>query len=364
MIEIEKIARDISANYELIDDDVRLQLEGCQISIRSNSNEFLKKLAFYFAHALADNEDNDIHDIEIIAIERESPELGLTFIDWKREPGKTGRKDSYIDLVDGRVIRKVRTGMIFLQSNNHLFAVGPCLENDNQVINFINAQYMNLLQRKGALICHASAIARNEECFAIAALSAGGKSTLMLNILEEPHLTYVTNDRLLLKRVSDSIEAYGIPKLPRVNPGTIINNDRLRPMLSETRQKELMSLPKEDLWDLEEKYDVLLQDLYGSGKIISKAKLKTFLILNWQSESNKPCDIQRVNLSERKDLLQAIMKSPGPFYQYQDGSFFRDDTELDEKSYYELLKETAIYEASGKVNFDFATRYFLNHIIQ
>jgi HprK-related kinase B len=362
MNDIEKIAKALSSEYELKEDKVLLQLEDFKIAIRSNSSELLKKLAYYFAHTVADEIEN-APDIEIIAIDRDAPELDLDFIDWKREPGKTGRKDSYVDLLDGRIIRKVRTGMVFIQSKEYLMAAGPCLENDNQVINYINAQYMNLLQQKGALICHASALAKNEDGYAIAACSGGGKSTLMLNILEEPELSYVTNDRLLLQKDKNEIMAYGIPKLPRVNPGTIINNERLRPMLSDNKQKELESLPKENLWVLEEKYDVLLQDLYGSGKIRSKAKLKAFLILNWQRDSEDDCAIQQVNLAERRDLLSAIIKSSGPFYQYADNSFFSDETELNEDLYFSLLKDTAIFEVSGNVDFNFVTRYFINHVI-
>ncbi len=363
MTGIEKIAKQLSSGYTLDDEQVLLQLEDFRIVLRSNSKELLDKLAYYFAHVVAD--DNlELFDIEIIVIEQSAPELDLHFIDWKREPGKTGRKDAYADFEEGRVIKKVRTGMIFLQSKNCLLAAGPCIDNDNQVINYINAQYMNHLQHKGALICHASALALNENCYAIAACSGGGKSTLMLNILEEPRLAYVTNDRLLLQEVEAEITAYGIPKLPRVNPGTIINNERLRPILSDDRQKELESLPKQNLWDLEEKYDVLLHDLYGYGKITSKAKLKAFLILNWQRDSEDDCAIEKVELADRRDLLAAIMKSPGPFYQYKDNHFYSDDTKLDEDAYFELLKNTVIYEATGNIDFYFATRYFMINVVE
>lgn len=363
MTGIGKIARQLSSGYTLGDEQLLLQLEDFRIVLRSNLKELLDKLAYYFAHVIADDNPQTF-DIEIIAIEQSVPELDLQFIDWKREPGKTGRKDAYVDLDDGRVIKKVRTGMIFLQSKGCLLAAGPCLNNDNQVINYINAQYMNHLQHKGALICHASALAQNNNCYAIAAASGGGKSTLMLNILEEPDLAYVTNDRLLLKTEASDVIAYGIPKLPRVNPGTIINNERLRPILSDERQKELESLPKQNLWDLEEKYDVLLHDLYGSGKITSKAKLKAFLILNWQRDSEDDCVIEKVDLANRRDLLAAIMKSSGPFYQYNDNHFYSDETKLDEEAYFELLKNTVIYEVTGNIDFYFAARYFVNNVVE
>ena len=363
MSHITHIVKQLSDGYPLQAQQVLLQLEQFRIVLRSNSKELLDRLAYYFAHVTTDSEP-ETFDIEVIALEQNIPELDLQFIDWKREPGKTGRKDAYIDLEDGRVIKKVRTGMIFFQSSDVLLAAGPCLDNDNQVINYINAQYMNYLQHQGALICHASALAKNDKCYAIAAASGGGKSSLMLNILEEPGLRYVTNDRLLLEHEENEIIGFGIPKLPRVNPGTILNNQRLHSILSDERKQELDALPKENLWDLEEKYDVLLQDLYGSGKIKSKALLKAVLILNWQRDSHEACSIERVNFSERKDLLTAIMKSPGPFYQYADNTFYNDETVLDEEKYFQLLNKVVIYEASGQIDFSYASRYFMNEIIQ
>ena len=164
---------------------LHLGLEGWTLRIRSNSDALLDKLARYFAHVtVAETEP----DMDVLAIEREAPELDVAFTDWKREPGKTGRKDSYVDLADGRLLRKVRTGMVFLQSETQRIAAGPCLRYDNQVINFINAQYMNWLQHRGWLICHAAGLVRNGRGLGIAGFSGGGKSTLMLHLLEQSGL--------------------------------------------------------------------------------------------------------------------------------------------------------------------------------
>jgi hypothetical protein len=59
-----------------------------------------------------------------------------------------------------------------------------------------------------------------------------------------------------------------------------------------------------------------------------------------------------VTLDNRRDLLAAIMKSPGPFYQYPDGSFHRDDAAFDEQAYLDALQGVAVYEVSGRINFD------------
>ncbi|MDV7338232.1 HprK-related kinase B [Terasakiella sp. A23] len=334
---------------------ITLDLDGYNIAVQSNSQELLDKLRHYFGHCISLAEP----DCLIIAINGPAPDLGVEFIDWKREPGKSGRKDAFYDLDDARLVQKVRTGMVFLQSKGHLIASGPSLENDNQVINYINAQYMNVLQQKGALICHASGLVRNGKCLGMAGFSGGGKSTLMLKMLEEEGLSYLTNDRLFIQ----GKKATGIPKLPRINPGTILNNETLRPMLSDGRAAELKALPIEELWDLEEKYDVMVDEVYGAGKITQTAELGAFLILNWKRDGDEPLSIKQVDLTERPELLhKAIMKSPGPFYQYGDGSFFMDTTELDDQPYLETLANIPIFEASGTVDFEGAARFCLEEM--
>ena len=45
----------------------------------------------------------------------------------------------------------------------------------------------------------------------------------------------------------------GIPKLPRINPGTALNNPSLRSILSPERRAELEGVDAGELWSLEEK---------------------------------------------------------------------------------------------------------------
>jgi HprK-related kinase B len=332
----------------------------CALRLRSNSSELIERLAGYFSPVVGVVEQPDI---EVVAVEREAPELGLRFVDWKREPGKTGRKDSYFDLPGARLVRKVRTGMVFLQSGTQRIAAGPCLRYDNQVINFINAQYMNWLQQRGWLICHAAGLVHAGRALAIAGFSGGGKSTLMLNMLEDPAVNYLTNDRLFINLEDGAVQAMGIPKLPRINPGTIVHNPRLQPLIPAPQREALQAMPAEALWRLEDKYDVMIDRLYGHGRITPKAPLAAFLVLNWERDSGQPLALEAVDLAGRRDLLGAIMKSPGPFYQYADGRFFQDETPLDAQAYLDMLAGIPVYEASGGVDFDGLARRCLTEVI-
>ena len=333
----------------LCDQALYIALGECTLCVRSNSSQHIAQLTRYFSHVAGPAKTADI---EVVAIDRDEPELGVDFVDWKREPGKSGRKDSYHDLDGGRLIRKVRTGMVFLQSATRRIAAGPCVRYDNQVINFINAQYMNWLQNRGWLICHAAGLVHEGNTLGIAGFSGGGKSTLMLHMMENAENQYLTNDRLFIRSDGDSTRATGIPKLPRVNPGTIVHNPRLRPLIPEAQVESLLGMPNEQLWELEEKYDVLIDQVYGRGRIVQEAPLGTFLVLNWQRGSDLPLQLKRVDLSDRRDLLGAIMKSPGPFYQYTDGTFFDAETPFDQQAYLDALSGVDVYEASGAIDFD------------
>lgn len=346
--DITALTHTLQGDAELLDESLDLELGGYTMRIRSNHLPLLKRLAKYFAHVAPGTSEPDI---EILAIEREVVDSGLEFTDWAREPGKTGRKDAYFDIPGTRVVLKVRTGMLFLQSENARIAAGPCLQYDNQVINFINSQYMNWLQHNGWLICHASGLEIKGQGVGLAGFSGGGKSTLMLNLLDDDGVNYLTNDRLFIRSGNKSVLARGIPKLPRINPGTIVHNQRLQGLLSKERREELLRLPPQELWDLEEKYDVHVEQVYGAQRISTEAALHSFVILNWQRNSMDETQVKAVDIGQRRELLAALMKSPGPFYQYTDGSFHSDTATFDEQAYLDALDGVTIYEITGRVDF-------------
>ncbi len=348
--DLNNIRQLLQADHTLLPSSVCLQLMDYRLAIRSNSERFLQCMQSYFSHVLAPSSD-DVR-AEVIAIERDIVNAGIEFVDWNREPGKTGRKDAIYDFPAGRLVQKVRTGMLFLQSDQDLVVAGPCLEYDNQVINFINSQFLNWLQNDGYLLCHAAALSRNGHGLAIAGLSGGGKSTLMLNLMNDEATAFVSNDRLLVRRQGEATHAVGIPKLPRINPGTIVHNPRLFPLIDEDAREQLLQLDKRALWKLEQKYDADINALYGPGRIRHETSLQKFLVLNWSHDSDEELRVTSSDLSQRPDLLSAIMKPSGPFYMDAAGVFNKDDEFPEAAKYLAELADVAVYEASGKVDFE------------
>ncbi|MFG6178607.1 HprK-related kinase B [Halomonas sp. THAF12] len=355
------LAETLIGDAEPLERSLVLDMGRATLAIRSNSAALLDVLGDYFAHCRS---PESTADVEVLAIEREAPELGVAFLDWSREPGKTGRKDSILDVPNGRLVRKVRTGMVFLQSAARRIAAGPCLANDNQVVNFIVSQYMNHLQQSGWRICHAAALARGDRAVAIAGFSGGGKSTAMLHALEHPGSAFLTNDRLFLKREGGGVRAAGVPKQPRINPGTVLNNPRLETLIPAPRREALRALPAAELWELEEKYDVPVAAFYGPERLVAEASLAAAIILNWRRDDPGPPRIAAVDLMQRRELLPAIMKSPGPFYQHADGRFQADGEPLDEAAYLEVLAGVPVFEVSGGIDFNALVRRHLIPLLE
>ncbi len=328
-----------------------------RIDVVSSSRELIGILRDYFV-AFDEDDAERAPDLVVRAHQMEPPAFGLDYLEWSREPGKQTRKEAYCDLVDGRAVLKVRTGMQFLLGDELRVAVGDCLANPNQIINFINFQYTAYLMNQGLVLCHAAGVVEKSRGLGLAAVSGGGKSTLALHLMSSG-LSFASNDRLLVgpSASGSGFEMTGIPKHPRINPGTALANPDLAGIVSETRRAELERLPREQLWELEEKYDARVDRLFGSDRIALHAPIEAFVLLSWSHRSAEPARFEHVELAARPDLLDAVMKAPGPFYLPDDGPAPTGFEPPDPAPYLEVLGRLPVYEASGGVDFEAGVRF-------
>lgn len=341
-----------------------LNLPGLVVSVAANSSELLNTLRTYFQPVLAKHDAKP--QCNILLVDQSAfPEISKTpwkqwpWQEWKREPGKTGRKDAVLDFSSdkSRLIYKYKTDVLFWQRMESPAAFGPLSEHPNQVVNFILNQSLNAHQRQGWILGHAAGLSYHQIGLAIAGLSGGGKSTLMLRLLNAG-AKFISNDRVLFhKRSPEPIQLRGIPKHPRVNPGTLLHNPTLTHLLSETRQKSLSELSKEALWTLEEKYDVDVERIYGEGTYQGETLLNALIILDWSSTSSMTTQFEKTTLRSSPRLLPAIMKSPGPFYHALDTGFLENGTTPKEEEYLNALGDVPCWVLSGGVDFEAATQW-------
>lgn len=341
------LVRRIREEYP-VTDDVHLRFGNCRIRIQSNSRSVITGLSKYFSAFVAEPESCDrivsVHQIDDVRVD-----LPLTFK--APDPGKTRIKEEFADISGGRIVRKRLTGMVFIFGGNDHVAIGPCLENLNQVVNFINNRYIEWQLCRGGILGHAAGVRLYNKGLALAGFSGMGKSTLALHLVGQG-ADFVSNDRLILEKTESGIWMHGVGKLPRVNPGTILNNPSIQGLLPSQDFDRFASLSKKELWNLEHKYDVPIDRFFGANRFKLKTPLDALILLNWKHVS-QPAQMRPVNIEERRDLLPAFMKSTGLFFLPESSD---QETDLSEQTYIRFLKSSQVFEICGGVDFQAAAR--------
>ncbi len=349
------LAGGLAAPHELF-----LDLGDCRIKVSSNSSGLLAELDSYFGAFVA---GPGPVDLSITALEAESPSVPLDLTVKEPDPGKDKVKEEYADLPGGRLVRKKLTGMVFLFGQGVNLAVGPCLENPNQIVNFINNRYIEHKLNRDCLLGHSAAVAHLKDGrmrgLALAGFSGAGKSTLAMHVMSRGAL-FVSNDRLLVRDSGAGLSMYGVAKLPRINPGTALNNPDLHSVVPDDDRQRFQDLEEGDLWELEHKYDVFLDKSFGEGRFVLTAPMHGLVVLNWRRGAGES-SIHFVKAHERPDLLPAFMKAAGLFYLPPGGAQNWSDPSLE--AYTALLSRCDLVEISGGVDFDRAADFCMEYLL-
>lgn len=309
-----------------------LRLEELSVAVASNSAAVIDDLRGYFAPFV--REAQGPADLEFLFLDgpEETPPVPLAVR--QHLPGKKPDKERAADvpgkggLPGGRIVRKQATGMLFVFGSGWNIALGPCGANRNQLVNFLCARYMERRVAAGWVLGHASGAAwpGNGPGLALCGFAGMGKSTLALHLVARG-LDFISNDRVLLEPPAPSgggghVLLHGIPKHPRLNPGTALGNPELAPLLScalpENLRAAYAGFPPQALRQVEDKYDAVVDVCFGTvgggpSRFRLCAPLAGVVVLNWRHGGGETC-ARRVDLAARPDLLEALRKPPGVFY--------------------------------------------------
>ncbi len=336
---------------------LHLRCAGLAIAVSSDSHAVMDALEHYYRE-FTDSQPPE-PQVRVVVLEAPAPDMDLPFAAYPPGPGKTVIKDEYVDFPDGRVLRKRLTGVHFLFGPDVNVAIGPCMDNLNQVINFINNRYTQWHLDRGWLLCHCAAVARGDRGIAIAGLPGRGKSTLALELLERG-VNFVSNDRLMIRREGGELSMLGVPKFPRVNPGTILSSDRLARLLSPEERRRFEGLSRHRLWHTEHKFDVDIAEFFGPDRMQLVAPLAAIVVLSWtpgdRASDASGADPREADLRRRPDLLTALIKSPGVHY-YAPPSAPPD---LSNSVYVDCIGDCPVVEMAGRPDFHAATSVCLS----
>lgn len=322
-----------------------LQFENFRVQVKSDREEILEGLKAYYGPFVVDT--GGAFDALVVAHEHPCfvPELPLQ--EKAPEPGKKKIKEHFHEDKDGLWVHKVLTGVNLVYLEDRSIAIGPLLNNLNQLVNFINNIFMDhQLLNSSALLFHAAALCVGGQGLGMAGPSGRGKSTLCLHLLERGG-DFVSNDRLMVEANQGELSMMGVPKYPRINPGTIVHQKALSTIITPEDRQRYESLSPSELWELEEKYDAMVDRLFDGCSFRLAAPMKRFIILDWTRSSEEKTTLEKVNSRDLSALMPHIMKRPGilaPRSRQRLGN-------LDEEAYYQLFDRCEVYALRGKIDF-------------
>lgn len=321
------------------------EFDGFPVRVLTNSPALKSELEQYYAVFRTDVNDR-AH--VVFAFDGAVPEFSRN--DWQikqPEPGKHRIKEHFQWFGTSMVVRKVQTGVHLAWLPEGVIAFGPLTDNPNQVVNFINNLYLDdLLSEDGQLFHAAGVCTGGGRGLGLAGQSGKGKSTLALKLLEAG-LDFVSNDRLVVTDRGGQLHMQGVPKYPRINPGTIVNQASLLRLASPQDIERYRAMPADDLWELEEKYDAIVDEYFDGCQFRLGAAMSAFVLIDWDRHAEAPARLEAVSAGDVAGLIPAVMKSPGIMLPRASARIPAAQT----ADYRELLEQTRLYVLSGGVDF-------------
>ncbi len=332
-----------------------LDLHGVKISVSADSDEVAGLLRQYYADYLstADPESAGEECCRIEAlqqwIEVDQHELAIYV-----EKGKTKPKEAFLDDPGSgmRLMLKVRSGVLALLGPRHLRVTGDLVDNINQLNNIINAVFIIDRMDAGYTLFHASALALGDRGMILSGRSGAGKSSAAIWTLDHG-ISIISNDRLLARRAAgagtEGIPMLGVPKKPRINPGTIVGNPKLHGMMPPAELARYRAMPKEELWHVEHKFDLDVKTVFGPGAEQATAMLHAAFFIDWDVKSGDEYHCELLPVERYHEFYHAVFKDGGVFDLRNSETSIKPEHETE---YERVLKGIPVYHVTGGVSFD------------
>ncbi|HLJ59962.1 MAG TPA: HprK-related kinase B [bacterium] len=324
------------------DADLGLDIAGVALRVRTNAPAVHERLRRYFGAYLAAAAEAGAPEIVLLS---GSPVYDpARMVDVPRRARSDRIKEAFYDAPDARVVLKRRTGVVIYVTDSVHYVVGDLDANFNQAVNAVMMVFAKAMLRRGYVMLHASAILGDTGGIAFASSSGSGKSTLALMLVEKrQHL--VSNDRLFIRSTPGGAEMVGVPKQPRVNPGTLLRIPRLTRLLPAAERVRYQPLPPEQLWTLEHKHDVDVEAIYGPGTVQLRGWLRAVFLLRW-SPSSRGWSVHTLSPDERVGALVPTMKGVGVY------DATPPDAAVQQAILRAVCERVSVYEVSGHADLD------------
>jgi HprK-related kinase B len=285
--------------------ELLLRFGSFSLAVLSGDERLLGRLRKYFRDFSAEPRQSTERHAVLRALVGLPPAIDGPLQAW----GDRG-KESFSDSSGSRVIRKDRTGVVIETDGQGWSITGDLHRNFSQVVNLIGIIYGCALLDRGGAMLHASAVVQNGTALAMIGESGSGKSSLAVRLLERG-CDFLSNDRLIVQRGQRGIVARGLPKLPRVNPGTLLGGRRTSALIGDDARRRYRKLGAKQLWELEEKYDLDVGQTLGRRWLL-RAPLGCAFVLDWRREGGE-MELSHLTPGQAIEALRRAAKTFGAF---------------------------------------------------
>ncbi len=329
-----------------------LDLHGVKIQVNTDSEEVAGLLRDYYADYLDGGEAEpgayriDAHQ-RWITVDQEELTVYV-------EQGKTKPKEAFLDDPDTglRLMLKVRSGVLALLGRGHIRVAGDLVGFINQLNNIINAVFIIDRMDAGYTLFHASALCRGDRGMIVSGRSGAGKSSAAIWTLDHG-ISIISNDRLLARRSpgagGGAIPMLGVPKKPRINPGTIVGNPKLHGMMPADELARYQAMPMEELWHVEHKYDLDVKSVFGPEAERATASLHAAFFIDWDVKSRDDYRCDLLPPERYPEFYRAVFKDGGVFDLKNRETSFKPEHEVE---YARVLEGIPVYHVTGGVSFE------------
>jgi HprK-related kinase B len=328
-----------------------VDLPRCRLRLRGNDRGVMSELrSYYREHALASA--NGDADLEILVLAGPLPELPWTMTEHLDRHGAA--KEASVDLADGRVVHKLRCGVVLIMGEDVEAVCGAIDAHFDQVVGFIHRRVLRHWIAAGGAYVHAAGVALGDRGVVLCGPSGAGKSTLSLHLLaHDPELALVANDRAVLVRDAAAPRLLGSPKHPVVNPGTIVHNPALAPLLEPAQHQRYLALDDAELRDLDDDHHAIVHQLFGPGRVRLESGIAAVVFLSWSADCDAPMTVAPVDLRERPDLAALLHQRVGLLH----WPLVAGDDEEAQAALVGFLADVPAYELRGQSDFAAATTW-------
>lgn len=176
--------------------------------------------------------------------------------------------------------------------------------------------YVKMFQKKGYIILHGACAVKNNRGIAIVGESGAGKTTLLLKLLKNGY-SYLSNDRIALKKQDNNVIVCGIP----FSMGIVFED-----------AEKIIDNPKEKLkyYDKNNKVFIDTKDIskFLNANVTSSAILHSIIVCDYNSLSNE-FSFEKINNPLQKLHSFLMLKSAIP----EQKSYLHDIIGLDTNNF-------------------------------